>query len=58
MRSRSASGTEARLRDAREVSGVLRSALFRLISIPLAIVLGVATLGLAGCDRDGIRFGV
>ena len=37
-----------------ERSGVLRSALFRLFSIPLAIVLGVATLGLAGCDRDGI----
>lgn len=41
-----------------ERTSVLRSALLLLLSIrlaiPLAIVLGVATLGLAGCDRDGI----
>jgi hypothetical protein len=37
-----------------ERSGVLRSASLLLLSFPLAIVLGVATLGLAACERDGI----
>jgi hypothetical protein len=37
-----------------ERSGVLRSALLLLRSLPLAIALGVATLGLAACERDGV----
>ena len=37
-----------------ERSGVLRSALLLLRSVPLAIALGVATFGLAACERDGV----